>query len=75
MWRRRYLPLLLGLTSVLLLAWLRVADPYPVRALREIGFDVYQQIAPRPDADHRCGSLISTRIRWPPTGSGHGHVI
>ena len=33
MWRRRYLPLLLGLTSVLLLAWLRVADPYPVRAL------------------------------------------
>lgn len=51
MWRRRYLPLLLGLTSVLLLAWLRVADPYPVRALREIGFDVYQQIAPRPDAD------------------------
>ena len=43
--------MLLGLTAVLLLAWLRLNDPYPVRALRDIGFDVYEQLAPRPAAD------------------------
>lgn len=43
--------MLLGLTAVLLLAWLRLSDPYPVRALRDIGFDVYEQLAPRPAAD------------------------
>ncbi|HEX4296940.1 MAG TPA: adenylate/guanylate cyclase domain-containing protein [Devosia sp.] len=40
--------MLLGLLTVALLAWLRLADPYPVRALRDIGFDVFEQFAPRP---------------------------
>lgn len=71
MWKRRYLPMLLGLATVLLLAWVRVADPYPVRALREIGFDVFQQLLPRPaaqvpiriiDVDERA---LAEQGQWP----------
>jgi adenylate cyclase len=49
---RRLLPPLIGLAVVLLLAVLRVADPYPVQVLREIAFDFYQQLKPRPTADY-----------------------
>src|SRR5690349_6559801 len=48
---RKRLPILLGLILVLLLTWVRIADPYPVRILRDIAFDTYQQIAPRPVPD------------------------
>ena len=47
MWRRRLLPLGLGLVLVLLLAWIRILDPYPTQALRDITFDNYQRIHPR----------------------------
>jgi adenylate cyclase len=47
MLKRRLLPGLFGILIVLGLAMLRVADPYPVAALREIAFDLYQRIQPR----------------------------
>src|SRR5690554_5777777 len=48
---RRLLPLVFGLGLVAALVLLRAADPYPVRVLREIGFDFYQQLQPRPAGD------------------------
>ncbi|HEV7277969.1 MAG TPA: adenylate/guanylate cyclase domain-containing protein [Devosiaceae bacterium] len=51
MFKRRLLPLALGLGLVAALVLLRAADPYPVQVLREIGFDFYQQLQPRPPAD------------------------
>lgn len=51
MWKRRLIPGLIGLAVVFLLAWLRVADPFPVKTLREIAFDTYQRIAPREASD------------------------
>jgi len=51
MLNRRLVPTLFGLGIVLGLGLLRVADPYPVQALREIAFDFYQRSQPRPDAD------------------------
>ncbi|MDB5539092.1 MAG: adenylate/guanylate cyclase protein [Devosia sp.] len=48
---RRLLPIFAGLVVVLLLTLLRVADPYPVQVLREIAFDFYQRLHPRPTAD------------------------
>ena len=48
---RRLLPLVFGLGLVAALVLLRAADPYPVRVLREIGFDLYQQLQPRPAGD------------------------
>ncbi|WP_055046940.1 CHASE2 domain-containing protein [Devosia sp. A16] len=48
---RRLLPILAGLVVVLLLTGLRIADPFPVQALREIAFDFYQRLHPRPQAD------------------------
>jgi adenylate cyclase len=49
--KRRLLPLVFGLGLVVALVLLRAADPYPVRVLREIGFDFYQQLQPRPAGD------------------------
>lgn len=48
---RRLLPILAGLVIVVLLTLLRIADPFPVQVLREIAFDFYQRLHPRPDAD------------------------
>jgi len=48
---RRLLPVLAGLVIVVLLTALRIADPFPVQALREIAFDFYQRLHPRPAAD------------------------
>lgn len=48
---RRLTAVLFGLTIVLLLIALRVADPYPVQALRNIAFDSYQRLSPRPHGD------------------------
>lgn len=53
MWRRRRLIAIpFGLVILGLLAWIRVADPYPVQALREIAFDWFQRLAPRESADY-----------------------
>ncbi len=49
-WRRALLPVV-GVALVLLLLALRIADPFPVQVAREIGFDVFQRLAPRPVAD------------------------
>jgi adenylate cyclase len=49
--RRRSIPILLGLAFVLVLLAIRIADPYPVRLLREIAFDTFQQIKPRAPID------------------------
>lgn len=51
MLKRRLLPTLLGLALVLLLALLRLGDPLPVAAIRDIGFDFYQRVQPRAGAD------------------------
>lgn len=51
MLRRRLLPALIGVVLVLALVWLRIADPYPVQAMREIAFDGFQQAAPREPVD------------------------
>ncbi len=48
---RRLLPILGGLVVVLLLTLLRVSDPYPVQVMREIAFDFYQRLHPRPQAE------------------------
>ena len=48
---RRFLPPFLGLVLVALLTLLRIADPYPVQVMREIAFDFYQRLQPRPTAD------------------------
>lgn len=48
---RRLLPILAGLVIVVLLTALRIADPFPVQALREIAFDFYQRLHPRPAAE------------------------
>jgi adenylate cyclase len=48
---RRLLPTLIGFAAVMLLLALRIADPYPVQVLREIGFDLYERLAPRPQGD------------------------
>jgi len=48
---RRLLPVLAGLVVVVLLTLLRIADPFPVQALREIAFDFYQRLHPRPQAE------------------------
>lgn len=48
---RRLLPILAGLVIVVLLTLLRIADPFPVQVLREIAFDFYQRLHPRPQAD------------------------
>ncbi|MCW5697731.1 MAG: adenylate/guanylate cyclase domain-containing protein [Bauldia sp.] len=49
--RRRLIVIPLGLAIVVLLAWVRLADPYPVQALREIAFDGFQRVAPRAEGD------------------------
>ncbi len=51
MWRRRLIPVLIGLVVVALLSWLRLADPYPVQTLRDLTFDSYQRIHPREARD------------------------
>ncbi|MGV8839783.1 MAG: CHASE2 domain-containing protein [Bauldia sp.] len=51
MWRRRIIPSLFGLVIVLLLSWVRIADPYPVQSLRDLTFDWYQRLAPREGVD------------------------
>ncbi len=51
MWRRRVFPSLFGLVIVLLLSWVRIADPYPVQSLRDLAFDWYQRLAPRESMD------------------------
>ncbi|MEO7222528.1 MAG: adenylate/guanylate cyclase domain-containing protein, partial [Devosia sp.] len=45
------LPTLLGLVLVGLLALLRLGDPLPVAAIRDMGFDFYQRVLPRAGAD------------------------
>ena len=47
---RRLLPAFVGLVIVLLLTALRIGDPFPVQVVREIGFDFYQRLHPRPQA-------------------------
>jgi adenylate cyclase len=51
MLKRRLLPTILGLVLVSLLALLRLADPLPVAAIRDMGFDFYQRVLPRAGAD------------------------
>ncbi len=51
MWKRRFIPVLIGLIVVALLGWLRLADPYPVQTLRDLTFDSYQRIHPREGQD------------------------
>src|SRR5690606_35552414 len=51
MGKRRLLPMLCGFGLEAALVLLRAADPYPVRVLREIGFDCYQQLLPRAAAE------------------------
>ena len=47
--RRSYIPaFLFGLVCILVLGIMRALDPYPVRAVREIAFDQFQRISPRP---------------------------
>lgn len=48
---RRLIPIFAGLVVVVLLTLLRIADPFPVQVLREIAFDFYQRLHPRPAAD------------------------
>lgn len=48
---RRLLPAFVGLVIVVLLTTLRVGDPFPVQVAREIGFDFFQRLHPRPDPD------------------------
>ncbi|MBN9316670.1 MAG: adenylate/guanylate cyclase domain-containing protein [Devosia sp.] len=48
---RRLLPILAGLVVVVLLTLLRLSDPFPVQVLREIAFDFYQRLHPRPAGD------------------------
>jgi len=45
---RRLWAVLAGLVLVALLALLRLADPLPVTAIRDIGFDFEQRLLPRP---------------------------
>jgi adenylate cyclase len=51
MLQRRLLPTLLGLVLVALLALIRLGDPLPVAAIRDMGFDFYQRVLPRAGAD------------------------
>jgi adenylate cyclase len=51
MLRKRLIPTLFGLVIVIALVMLRAADPYPIQIARQIAFDFYQQLAPRPAAD------------------------
>lgn len=51
MTRTRIIIWLSGLALVFALAVLRIADPFPVQALRNIGFDFLQRAYPRPAAD------------------------
>ncbi len=48
---RRLLPAFVGLVIVVLLTVLRVGDPFPVQVAREIGFDFFQRLHPRPDGE------------------------
>ena len=48
---RRLVATLFGLAIVLALGALRLIDPYPVQALREISFDFFQRLQQRPVAD------------------------
>jgi adenylate cyclase len=48
---RRLLPAFVGLVIVVLLTLLRIGDPFPVQVVREIGFDFYQRLHPRPAAE------------------------
>ena len=51
MFKRRLLPTLLGLVLVGLLGLIRLGDPVPVAAIRDMGFDFYQRLMPRAGAD------------------------
>jgi adenylate cyclase len=51
MLKRRLLPTILGLMLVGLLALIRLGDPLPVAAIRDMGFDFYQRVLPRAGAD------------------------
>src|SRR4051794_3332448 len=48
---RRLWPTLLGLALVLILSLIRLGDPLPVAAIRDMGFDFYQRLLPRAGAD------------------------
>jgi adenylate cyclase len=49
---RRRIAILLGLAIVIALAALRLLDPYPVSAVRELAFDYFQRLAPRTAQDY-----------------------
>lgn len=51
MLKHRLLPTLVGIALVLALALLRLGDPAPVAAIRDMGFDFYQHLKPRAGAD------------------------
>ena len=46
--KRRLAPVLIGFVLLAGLVALRAADPYPLQVLRQIAFDTYQRLAPRP---------------------------
>ncbi|MEX1179737.1 MAG: adenylate/guanylate cyclase domain-containing protein [Cucumibacter sp.] len=46
--RRQLIAALLGLLILAALAGARLWNPYPLQAARDIGFDFYQRLAPRP---------------------------
>lgn len=47
MFKRRYLPILIGLAALFAVAGLRVLDPAPVHQVRLWAFDTFQRMAPR----------------------------
>ena len=49
---RRRIAIVLGLAIVIALAAIRLVDPYPVSAVREITFDYFQRLAPRSAQDY-----------------------
>lgn len=70
--RRFHIPaFLFGLACVLALGLVRLLDPYPVRAVREIAFDQFQRISPRsyPDAPVRIVDIDEASLKaygqWP----------
>jgi adenylate cyclase len=68
---RRLLPTLLGLVLVAALALLRLGDPAPLTAIRDMGFDAYQHFQPRAGEDSPVRVIdiddasLSRRGQWP----------
>jgi len=52
MWKQRLIPVLLGAVILALLTWIRLIDPYPIQAMRDVTFDTYQRLKPREAGDY-----------------------